>query len=119
MRSTSSRESVFSAKVQNRVERWMRAGARRVQLHRDAGIENLPAPAEIQNLAIEILALAVERVQVALRPSIAFSLAVMPPFARSAAITPSRAASPACSGFTIVPKFSFKPEADEAAMASA
>ena len=52
-------------------------------------------------------------------PSIASSLAVMPPRASSAASTPLRAASPACSGLTIVPKFSFRPDASDAAIASA
>ena len=33
--------------------------------------------------------------------------------------TPLRAASPACSGFTIVPKFSLRPDASDAAIASA
>ena len=52
-------------------------------------------------------------------PSIAAGLAVIPACASSAATTPLRAASPACSGFTIVPKFSLRPEASDAAMASA
>ena len=34
-------------------------------------------------------------------------------------MTPLRAASPPCSGFTIVPKFSFNPDASDAAIASA
>ena len=48
-----------------------------------------------------------------------FSLAVIPARTNCAASTPLRAASPACSGFTIVPKFSFRPDASEAAIASA
>ena len=34
-------------------------------------------------------------------------------------MTPLRAAMPACSGFTMLPMFSFSPHADEAAMPSA
>ena len=34
-------------------------------------------------------------------------------------MTPLRAAAPACSGFTIVPKFSLSPHASDAAMPSA
>ena len=52
-------------------------------------------------------------------PSIADALASMPARASRAASTPLRAAKPPCSGFTIVPKFSFRPEAPDAAMASA
>ena len=47
------------------------------------------------------------------------ALASIPARASSAARTPLRAASPLCSGFTIVPKFSFRPDASEAAMARA
>jgi hypothetical protein len=43
----------------------------------------------------------------------------MPAFASCAASTPLRAANPACSGFTIVPKFSLRPDASDAAMARA
>ena len=46
----------------------------------------------------------------------ACSLAVNPSLARRAAITPLRAARPACSGLTIVPMFSFSPQAEDAAM---
>ncbi len=43
----------------------------------------------------------------------------MPPRASRAAVTPLRAARPAWRGFTIVPKFSFRPDASDAAIASA
>ena len=98
----------------------MRAGARRIQLHGDARVENLPAAAEIRDRTREI---ARPRCRTradnpAGRRSPARS-PVRPPLASSAASTPLRAASPACSGFTIVPKFSLRPDADEAAIASA
>ena len=49
----------------------------------------------------------------------AAALDVIPACANWAARTPLRAASPAWSGFTIVPKFSLRPEASDAAIASA
>ena len=52
-------------------------------------------------------------------PSMARSDAVNASRARSAASTPLRAASPPCSGLTIVPKLSFRPHASDAAMDSA
>jgi len=53
------------------------------------------------------------------RPSSACALAVSPRRARPAASIALRAANPACSGFTIVPKFSFRPDASDAAIANA
>ena len=43
----------------------------------------------------------------------------MPDCASIAASTPLRAARPACSGFTIEPKFSLRPDASDAAIAIA
>ena len=49
----------------------------------------------------------------------AAALAIIPARASCAATMPLRAARPAWSGFTIVPKFSFTPDASDAAIASA
>jgi hypothetical protein len=54
-----------------------------------------------------------------LRPSSAIVLAVKPRVARTAAITPLRAACPACSGLVIVPKLTAKLDASDALMPTA
>ena len=119
--STSSPAKPLAApQIEQRVERRVRAGARRIQLHGDPGVEDLPARAEIGERRRRARA---ARCPSPRRnpcgPSIAAALAVIPACASSAASTPLRAASPACSGFTIVPKFSFRPDASDAAIASA
>ena len=50
---SSARESLAPPQIEQRVERRVRAGARRIQLHGDAGVDDLPARAEIGGDVVE------------------------------------------------------------------
>ena len=113
-------EPLARAQIEQRVQRRVRAGTRRIQLHGDAGVENLPPRAEIRRLAREVgRARCPSRAEIPAGHRAPARSPSCPRCASIAASTPLRAASPACSGFTIVPKFSLRPDASDAAIASA